>query len=154
MDFYIRNLPHWQPNNAEFFVTFRLVNSLPKPAVDKIKSEWDILKREIQEYAASGNIEVDRRIELRKKQKLLFKRYEKRLDKAQTGLTWLSNPEVANLVCQSIHYRNSDEYDLYAFCVMPNHVHMVFQMLSENEEEEIPAVTKMLRKMVYGLQRK
>lgn len=149
MDFYSRNLPHWQPNNAEFFVTFRLANSLPKPAVDRIKSDWEILKQEIQNYSESENKEPDNLIELRKKQKLLFKKYEKRLDKAETGPTWLSNPEVANLVCQAIHYRDNDEYDLYAFCVMPNHVHMVFQMLRENKEERAPAVTKMLQSLKW-----
>ena len=39
MSFYKRNLPHWQPSGAEYFITFRLAGSLPAEAVAKIKSE-------------------------------------------------------------------------------------------------------------------
>ena len=41
MSFYKRNLPHWQPSGAEYFVTFRLAGSLPAEAVAKIRNERD-----------------------------------------------------------------------------------------------------------------
>ncbi|MDZ7683225.1 MAG: hypothetical protein U5J63_16340 [Fodinibius sp.] len=38
MAFYQRHLPHWQPENAEYFVTFRLAGSLPKQAIEKLQT--------------------------------------------------------------------------------------------------------------------
>ncbi len=37
-DFYRRHLPHYQPGDATFFVTFRLAGSLPKLIIKKIES--------------------------------------------------------------------------------------------------------------------
>ena len=41
--FYKRNLPHYQPEESCFFVTFRLANSLPKSVVTEYFKEIDIL---------------------------------------------------------------------------------------------------------------
>lgn len=38
-DYYQRNLPHYQPEDGEFFVTFRLANSLPKAVIGQLKQE-------------------------------------------------------------------------------------------------------------------
>jgi hypothetical protein len=32
-------LPHWEQDNATYFVTFRLTDSLPKSVLDRIESE-------------------------------------------------------------------------------------------------------------------
>ncbi len=37
MDYYKRKLPHLQPKGGEFFVTFRLANSLPGEVLDQLK---------------------------------------------------------------------------------------------------------------------
>lgn len=34
--YYKRNLPHYQPGNTDYFVTFRLANSLPKKVIDNL----------------------------------------------------------------------------------------------------------------------
>jgi hypothetical protein len=44
MAFYQRNLPHWQPTNAEFFITFRLAGSLPKQAISMLRAYRKELK--------------------------------------------------------------------------------------------------------------
>lgn len=114
MDFYKRNLPHWHPSNAEFFITIRLANSLPKSAVRKLKYQRDLLKK--TNYTAPN---------IREK---VFKKYEQLLDKSDYGPTWLSNPEIADIVGSSIKYRDNKIYDLYCFCIMPNHVHFIFRV--------------------------
>jgi putative transposase len=38
-EFYRRHLPHWQPRNAVFFVTFRLKNSLPDEVIEALREE-------------------------------------------------------------------------------------------------------------------
>ena len=38
-DFYRRNLPHWQPEGAICFITFRLANSLPLQIMQQLQEE-------------------------------------------------------------------------------------------------------------------
>lgn len=122
MEFYKRNLPHWHPPNAEFFITIRLANSLPKSAVKKLKYQRDFLR---ETNHTPSNI-----------QEKIFKKYEQLLDKAHYGPTWLSNPEIADIVASSIKYRDNKIYDLYCFCIMANHVHLIFRV--KQTEAKIP----------------
>ena len=39
--YYRRNLPHYQPVEATFFITFRLANSLPLNIIKELKSEYE-----------------------------------------------------------------------------------------------------------------
>jgi len=57
-----------------------------------------------------------------------FNRFDGLLDKNDNGPFWLRNPEVAEVVEELIHYRDKKDYDLIAYCIMPNHVHMVFEI--------------------------
>jgi len=83
-------------------------------------------------------------------QREIFKKYEKALDEGSTGPTWLEKPAVAKLVQGAIHYRDSKEYDLYAYCIMSNHVHIVFEYLEkdflEDSKKEYP-ITDILREL-------
>lgn len=148
MNLYQRKLPHWQPANAEYFVTFRLAGSLPISAIEKIRTHKQLLDQELTEPNSSESYQgSDRLSDLHKRQKLLFKKYEGLLDNPTSGPTWLSKKAVAKLVCEAIHYRNSKEYDLYASCVMPNHVHIVFQMVNQSNKDDVPVVTNMLQSL-------
>ncbi len=58
-----------------------------------------------------------------------FRDLERCLDTAETGPLWLKDTRIAGLVADSIHYRAGGVYRLDAFCVMANHVHLVFAPL-------------------------
>jgi putative transposase len=62
-----------------------------------------------------------------------FDRWDADLDKAGFGPRWLSQPEIAEVVREAMHYRDGKVFDLHAFCIMPNHVHTVFEPLSRAE---------------------
>lgn len=47
------------------------------------------------------------------------------LDGAQTDPRYLQFAEIAAMLDSSIRYRDGREYDLHAFVVMPNHVHLL-----------------------------
>jgi len=49
------------------------------------------------------------------------------LDEADTGSFYLRQPLVADMVVEAIHYNATTlgHYQLHAFVVMPNHVHML-----------------------------
>jgi len=123
---YRRNLPHIQPEGATFFVTTRLAGSLPIEVVMRLEEQQRLARQTIKQMV----------IPIEEKQSLLydedkrfFGRYDRLLDAGNDGPVWLSDSRVAALVCEAIHYRDAQEYDLLAYCVMPNHAHLVFTPL-------------------------
>src|SRR6266498_2017051 len=116
-EFYRRHLPHWQPKGTVFFVTFRLKNSLPYEVIKSLRDEWgraDQNALDEQHY---------------------FEKWEEYLDKAEFGPCWLSQPEIAGIVKEAIHYRDGKVFNLHTYCIMPNHVHVVFEPLSKSESD-------------------
>ncbi|MCX6924049.1 MAG: transposase [Verrucomicrobia bacterium] len=95
-------LPHRDEPGLVQFVTFRLADAFPA----ELRSEWGVLL-EIED-------DRKRRIEL-----------EAYLDRGR-GECHLRRSEVASLVEESLLYRHGVDYDLRAWVVMPNHVHLLF----------------------------
>jgi REP element-mobilizing transposase RayT len=119
--FYRRHLPHWQPEGATLFVTLRLAGSLPRVVIDILKERLE------QEKSALSSID---NLEERQKRAYLdglcaFRRWDAALDVSDSGSRWLAQQQVADVVVEALHYCHKRVYDLLAFCIMPNHVHLV-----------------------------
>ena len=110
-----RALPHWEAENGIYFVTYRLADSLPKSSVERITRELDF------------NESLDRR---------LSRHLEKLLDSG-TGECHLSRPEIAAIVAESLQKFEAARYRLYAWCIMPNHVHTAMQPQGQWKLEQI-----------------
>ena len=124
-------LPHWEDKAATYFVTFRLGDSLPKAAVEKI----EFGRRDIVATAKAMQREMS--AQERKRLAALFSgKIESYLD-AGRGACHLANPEVARMVAQTLFHFEAARYRLLAWCVMPNHVHVVFQPAAGCELAEI-----------------
>lgn len=128
---YTRHLPHIQPPGGIIFVTFRLSNSLPKKVIEQLKFDYIIILK-LSENNKKQNREKEIKI------KKLIDRYDQHLHKTQTGPFYLRKKEIAELVSDSIKYNDGKQYDLISFCVMPNHVHMLFQPLEISQEKYVP----------------
>ncbi|MBL7031111.1 MAG: hypothetical protein ISR89_08095 [Candidatus Marinimicrobia bacterium] len=128
---YKRHLPHIQPPGAIMFITFRLAGSLPKEIIDSIKSEYNRLNQIIMRKPSS------RKDALLERRKLIF-RYDHYLHKEGTGPHYLKDVEVAKMVCDSIHFHDQSLYDLNAFCVMSNHVHIVLKPKIIRDDDFVP----------------
>ena len=104
MTFYRRHLPHWHPEGASIFVTWRLYGSLPATV------------RTARNGCATK--------ESAGKQ---FKRLDSALDKCNTGPLWLKDPRIAAIVIEIIRKGESNlhYFVLHAFVIMPNHVHLL-----------------------------
>ena len=48
----------------------------------------------------------------------------------------MKNPKVAEVVRRSIHFYDKRKLELICYTIMPNHVHLVFQLLSQKSEKE------------------
>ncbi len=109
---YKRRLPHIQPLNGTFFVTFRLKMQLPADIADKVKKAYCANKTRLSNPGWSAYSDY-------------FTTFDNYLDYAKTGPVYLSNIDVGKMVAESIHYRDKRDYDLICYTIMSNHVHMV-----------------------------
>ena len=71
----------------------------------------------------------ERRELLRQQHWDYFQRFDALLGAMSTGPKWLKEDKIAELVKETIHYRDGKEYDLFAYSIMPNHVHMVLELV-------------------------
>lgn len=114
-------LPHWEDRNAIYFVTFRLADSLPEPARRRIEFE----RQNIIRTARAMNRAVSPTEQIRLS-RLSRKKIEALLDTG-AGSCWLAQPNIARIASQALKHFHRIRYRLLAWCVMPNHVHVLFQ---------------------------
>jgi len=113
------NLPHWSKENAIYAVTFRLTNSIPRKTLTQHKKTTKDLQEKVQLARESGNLSF-----LKDAQKQLQEHYESHLESAlnqNEGNVWLKDDQMAKIVSDAIQHFNGDRYELYAWCIMPNH---------------------------------
>ncbi len=125
--YYRRHLPHYQPEGETYHVVFRLTGSVPASAFRLLKEERG---REEKRIALVGdNSEGHRR--LREHRFKYFERFEHLLDTDNRGPFWLRKPEIAKIVDEAMRYYDGKKVSLFAYTIMPNHVHLVFELLPE-----------------------
>src|SRR5262245_42982990 len=103
-----RRLPHWVPSHAVVFVTWRLAGSLPF-------AEPRLLQR---------NPDPGKAFALRDRQ----------VDLDRSGPQWLGDSRIAAMVQEALLYGATNRYDLFAWVIMPNHVHAVLKPHEELAE--------------------
>ncbi len=119
---YKRNLPHIHPKDAILFITFRLAESLPANVLRKLQQERENeIDRLRKRY---GDKEFER--EKYKLEKRHFGRLDEWLDRAATGPQWLKEERLARIVADKMHALDGKNYKLIAYCIMSNHVHLLF----------------------------
>lgn len=114
-------LPHWEREHATYFVTFRLADSLPADARKRIEEQrYDIVKT--AEH-------LDRPLTDTERERLdhLYSTTVDELLNAGHGACHLKAPDCAAVVAETLTKWDGERYALYAWCVMPNHVHAVFR---------------------------
>lgn len=117
-------LPHWEREGGTYFVTFRLVDSLPRSLLESIEFE----RRDIFERARQQGRELTS-VELGRLDQIFSEKIDTYLDSGQ-GACYLARPEVADLVAGALRYFDGQRYDLDSCCVMPNHVHALFMPIA------------------------
>ncbi len=118
--FYSKKLPHFQPLEETFFITYRLVDSIP---VSKLK--------ELEEVSINGKKIAKTKEEKYNEQKRHFALTDDCLDKNSNEPYWLSKDEIAAIVKESLHFCDGKFYKLWCYCIMSNHVHLVITTLKD-----------------------
>ncbi|MEO8426363.1 MAG: transposase [Verrucomicrobiota bacterium] len=120
-------LPHVKREGSRYFVTFRLVDSLPKDVLLKYQAERaERLQRFRVQLAAAKKLgtEPPKPESLDEIERNYFRKLEDYLDKS-AGECWLKRPQIADLLTNALRCSDGERYRLDAWIVMPNHVHTV-----------------------------
>jgi len=122
MTFYRRNLPHWHPEGKSIFITWRLHGSLPASLIRATRTA--------RNGCATKDSDGKR-----------FKLLDAALDSGTFGPVWLADSEIAAYAEYPI-LRSAElgRYELYAFVIMPNHVHILLE-----PRAPIPRITNVLK---------
>ncbi len=101
--FHERRLPHYHAVREALFLTWRLYGSLP-------------VNRNFPASITSGQA---------------FVTMDRILDRGNSGPLFLRQPEIAAVMINALHYRESclKHFELHAWVVMPNHVHLLITPL-------------------------
>lgn len=121
-----RNLPHWFVPNAWHFVTYRIAGTIPAAVLHQMRETRDL---QWQQKKAAGNATPSGRTLLHKQ---FFASYDRYLD-FDSKVDWLRNPRVAAMIRGNLYHHCGAKYDLLAYCIMPNHVHVLLRVLPEKE---------------------
>ncbi len=114
--FHRRSLPHWYMPHAAHFITYRLAGTLPAEVLRQLKE----LKEKLLRRKHLTPLPEHRR----QVHGLVFEAYERYLDQVRT-INWLGNPQIASMIRQNLYYHDGSKYHLHAYCIMPNHVHLL-----------------------------
>ncbi len=128
-EFYRRRLPHYQPRNGTLFVTFRLAGSLPQTVMAALEDQREAELHRVALIADAGQRQHQEYADERR----AFARWDAALDRCAGGPSWLGRPEIARVVAEALHYRDGSAYELLAYCIMPNHVHLVCTPLARTD---------------------
>jgi len=124
-------LPHWETDNAIYFVTFRLADSLPRKIAVQLSKG-----RETIEMASRAGTATPADAARLEKLRAILRRVERCLD-GGLGECHLHNRRVAQVVVDALCHFDGKRYRLIAWCLMPNHVHVVFSPIGQHGLEGV-----------------
>jgi 1-hydroxy-2-methyl-2-(E)-butenyl 4-diphosphate synthase len=139
------HLPHWRISGATYAVTFRTKDSLPSSVLEEYRCKREILlERVAMVMKSAGSRDATRELlPIRAELELLTETIIEPALHAAEGPHPLSDPNIAQAVCDALKFFDGDRYDLLAWSVMPNHVHAVLAPREGHELEKIVQSWKM-----------
>jgi REP element-mobilizing transposase RayT len=105
-------LPHFDAGNIIQFVTFRLHDSVPAAVIDQWK----------QELHWSSETSPD------SKEAVLLRKKIAEFEDSGKGACYLRDERIAKLVQDALECFDGERYRLIAWCIMPNHVHVLTEV--------------------------
>jgi REP element-mobilizing transposase RayT len=114
-------IPHFDQASLIQSITFRLHDAVPEALVDQWKKElaW------VSKIPATDPRQI-----------ALKKRIEAYEDKGY-GVCWLRHESIASIAEQALLHFDGKRYRIIAWCIMPNHIHVVVEMLEGYPVSEI-----------------
>ena len=115
-------LPHWYQKGKTQFVTFRLADSLPQSKIEEyqlLKEQWT--KEHPQPWTKTEQEEYDKHIGIH---------LNKWLDDG-LGSCVLKRADVRKCLEEALAFYDGKEYNIHAYVIMPNHVHILLTPIGD-----------------------
>lgn len=119
-----RHLPHWDVDDATYFITACLANSIPAQGLLRLRAYRKHLESRPPPNGMSSDEWEDR------KHKLVFAELDDIID-IEPAVRHLANQDAAQEVENALRHFAGERYDLLAYVVMPSHFHWVFRPRQE-----------------------
>ena len=132
-------LPHWRIPGATYAVTFRIKDSLPISVIKEYQRQRDALmdRIAITLKSAGSRDATAELLPLRSELQTLTETLIEPALHSATGPQPLSNSELAAIVENALKFFDGQRYDLLAWSVMPNHVHVLLTPYPTHPLEKI-----------------
>jgi REP element-mobilizing transposase RayT len=119
-------LPHWEKDSGLYFITFHLADSLPRPVLEKMKERYRILNAA---KCAGAHLAPSQEVMIADYSPARIEEY---FD-CGAGACSLRDPRIGELMADTLRFWDGKRYRLVAWCVMPNHVHVICRLLPGQE---------------------
>jgi len=134
------DLPHWQQEDVAVFLTLRTADSLPKEAILRLAELRDAWRE-----ALPSSCDADERDFVRRQRTAM----EKWLD-ADHGSCPFRGDGTRLVIESALRHYDGVRYTLYAFVVMPNHLHLLLTPLPGERTEDVIAALKRFLSRTIG----
>jgi len=114
---------------------FRDVSARRYSLPNNVRRAFEFEKRDIVATAQQAKRPLSP-TEEKKLEKLISQRIQTKLD-AGIGKCFLALPAIADLVAETLMHFEASRHRMYAWCVMPNHVHTLFRLLAGHSLSEV-----------------
>jgi putative DNA methylase len=124
-----RRLPHWYVPGACHFITYRLAGTVLLAVLLELRAQHQAL---LKRSPPPGRSLAEHRERAHKR---FFADYDDYLD-THRELDWLARPPIAAIIRSNLYHHDGGKYHLIAYCVMPNHVHVLLQPIAVEANTE------------------
>ena len=134
---YRHYLPHFQQPGQAYFVTWCLKDAVPAKALLSYTQKLEMLKNQIniqKDGKSEKSVIVNLEQEYRAVRRKYIKAYNDLLDAERNPVINLSKPENNAIIVGSLKFWQGKRLNNYAYTIMCNHVHWVFEVLEKDEE--------------------
>jgi REP element-mobilizing transposase RayT len=107
-------LPHWRVDAAVYFITFRLRDSIPREIARQLFEDRERMLRACSTTFERARLDTAFAI-----------RMDLELDRCLGSCVLREHGE---LVANALRHFHRERYELHAWCVMPNHVHVLIHV--------------------------
>lgn len=126
-------VPHWDHPGLIQSLTFRLHDAVPSKLIEQWKAELGVVTALPSRRATQGRDDVsacahqETDPDASSARWLRLVRRIQKYEDAGHGACWLQEPRVADVVEAAMLFFDGQRYRLIAWCIMPNHVHVVIE---------------------------
>ena len=97
---------------------------MPKEVIEKLRKVYENEIELIQKQFGTN-----KKRKLANFQKRYFGKFDHLLDSGEYGPVWLVENDIAQVVFNKTKSFDNKRYDLITMCIMPNHIHLLFNIL-------------------------